>query len=78
VSGPAGTHPCPAGPCPRAVPNHLLMCGPHWHMVPRPIQRAVNAAYHNPAQGIGSVQLFNAQRAAINAVNKQLEGTTNA
>jgi hypothetical protein len=68
------THACPARRCPRVVPDHLLMCGVHWRMVPRPIQRAVNAAWHGGAP-IGSTELVNAQRAAIRAVNDLIERT---
>jgi hypothetical protein len=67
------THPCPAGPCPKDVPNERLMCPAHWRMVPRSIQRAVNSAYYAPTLGLGSLALLRAQEAAIRAVNKQLE-----
>jgi len=50
---------------------HLLMCGIHWRLVPRPLQRAVNSAYYGP--GLGSAALLAAQRAAIDAVNRRLE-----
>ena len=30
------THRCPAKRCTRQVPDHLLMCGQHWRMVPGP------------------------------------------
>jgi hypothetical protein len=62
------THPCPARRCPREVPEHLLMCGIHWRLVPRAFQRAVNAAYDS-GRGMGSPALQSAQRAAIRAVN---------
>jgi hypothetical protein len=68
---PEPTHLCPTRRCPRQVPDHLLMCGQHWRMVPGPIQRAVNAAYYGP--GLGSPALLQAQRSAIDAVNRQLE-----
>ena len=38
-------HTCHARGCDRAVPPELLMCGRHWRMVPRILQRAVWAAY---------------------------------
>ncbi len=74
VSHAETTHLCPARRCPRQVPDHLLMCGIHWRLVPPPIQRAVNAAYRGP-ESIGSPGLVAAQRAAIEAVNRRLEPT---
>jgi hypothetical protein len=73
MTRPEPTHPCPTRRCPREVPNHLLMCGIHWRLVPRPLQRAVNAAYYGA--GVGSPALLQAQRAAIAAVNRQVEDT---
>jgi hypothetical protein len=71
MTQPEPTHLCPARRCPRQVPMHLLMCGIHWRLVPRPLQRAVNSAYYGP--GLGSQALLAAQRAAIDAVNRRLE-----
>jgi hypothetical protein len=64
------THQCPAKGCTRTVPNHLLMCGPHWHMVPKPLQSDVWAAYYGA--GVGSIELLDAQSEAIYAVNQKL------
>jgi hypothetical protein len=66
------THPCPTRRCPREVPDHLLMCGIHWRLVPRPLQRAVYAAYQD-GRGVGTAPLLQAQKAAIQAVNDRLE-----
>jgi hypothetical protein len=71
---PEGTHRCPAKRCPRQVPDHLLMCGLHWRLVPGPIQRSVNRAYDHGA-GIYSTELMAAQAAAIRVVNQILERT---
>ena len=38
-------HTCHARGCDKPVPPEMLMCGPHWRLVPRVIQRAVWAAY---------------------------------
>lgn len=38
-------HTCHARGCGVPVKPELLMCGPHWRRVPRPIQRAVWAGY---------------------------------
>jgi hypothetical protein len=69
--GVAMTHACPATRCPREVPDHLLMCGIHWRMVPPPYARAVNVAYARGA-GLGTVALVRAQRAAIRVVNTRI------
>ena len=68
------THLCPTRRCPREVPDHLLMCGIHWRMVPRYLQRAVNTAYQGPAS-VGTPGLVAAQRRAIEAVNSQEDRT---
>ena len=38
-------HDCPARGCPQRVPVHMLMCRPHWFMVPRAERQAVWAAW---------------------------------
>lgn len=65
-------HWCPAIRCPHELPEHLLFCGRHWRMVPRPLQRAVLTAWAN-GRGKGSPALRNAQLAAIRAVNTIIE-----
>ena len=65
------THPCPIQRCPRSVPDHLLMCRPHWRLVPWDLGQAVNAAYSGPGS-VGTPALVQAQRAAIKAVNERL------
>jgi hypothetical protein len=69
-------HRCPAGDCPRRVDDKYLMCGPHWSMVPGPFREQVYAALAD--YGLGSAQLRAAHRAAIDAVNMQLEEPTDA
>jgi hypothetical protein len=71
------THLCPARLCPREVPDHLLMCGIHWRLVPPPMQRAVNTAYDRGA-GLGSDALYSAQMTAIRAVNNAIGATADA
>jgi hypothetical protein len=66
-----GVHQCPARRCPRTVPDHLLMCPLHWRLVPKPVQRAVNAAYDH-RRGLGTPALRAAQLAAIRAVDIRL------
>jgi len=65
------THTCPARGCRRNLPDHLLMCKPHWYQVPAHLRRAVWDAYQDGA-GVGNVELLNAQADAINAVNEKL------
>jgi hypothetical protein len=65
-------HPCPVRRCTREVPARLLMCAPHWRLVPRQVQRAVWDAYDGGA-GLGSGELLRAQAAAIKAVNEALQ-----
>lgn len=47
------SHRCPGPDCTAQVPDRMLACMPHWMQVPRPIQRAVYAAW-NRGKGIGS------------------------
>ena len=68
------THLCPARTCPRLVPDHLLMCGIHWRLVPAPTKRAVNTAYDH-GEGLGTPALTAAQDAAIRAVNRAIGQT---
>jgi hypothetical protein len=63
-------HPCPVRPCAAVVPARLLMCAPHWRMVPHPLQRAVWNAYDH-GLGVGSTELLHAQAAAIAAVRER-------
>jgi hypothetical protein len=62
------THPCPARRCGVELPDHLLMCPPHWGLVPRELQQAVYACYDHGA-GVGTLGLMRAQSAAIRAAN---------
>lgn len=38
-------HTCRAKCCTIQCPNHILMCKPHWSMVPKDIQREVYSAW---------------------------------
>lgn len=69
------THRCPVKRCHWQIPDHLLMCAPHWHMVPPALQAAVWATYNHGA-GIGTAELVEAQQDAIDAVNGKLANTT--
>lgn len=69
------THRCPVRACPKKMPDHLLMCPPHWRMVPPGLQAAVWATYQDGA-GIGTAELLEAQQDAIYAVNVKLGGAT--
>jgi len=65
------THRCPADGCDKQVGPLLLMCGWHWHMVPKHLQRAVYSAWDHGA-GAGTKAHAAACDAAIQAVNQKL------
>lgn len=69
------THQCPAEKCGRNLPDHMLMCRPHWYMVPSDLRAAVWATYRNGA-GVGTLPLWQAQRDAIEAVNGKIGATS--
>jgi hypothetical protein len=54
-----------------AVDDSKLLCRMCWSVVPKPLQRAVNAAYGRGA-GLGSKALVAAQRAATAAAERAL------
>jgi hypothetical protein len=62
------THACPGPECKRDnIPDEYLMCSTHWYQVPKPLQRAVWAAY-NKGAGVGSPALRAAQLAAVRSL----------
>jgi hypothetical protein len=66
-------HTCHALGCDKTVPPRLLMCGRHWAMVPKPLQRTVWATYQ-PGQEDSkdpSGAYLAAAKAAIAAVARQ-------
>ena len=65
------SHRCPAGSCPARVADHMLMCRPHWFMVPRILQNDVWTAWDNGA-GAGTDEHHAAIAAAVTAVNAKL------
>ena len=69
------SHECPRNGCTRNVSDQFLMCGADWRLVPKPLQRAVYAAYRS-GKGLGSPELAAAQDAAIRAVNGGTAGST--
>ena len=69
------SHTCPVQVCVLVVgDDDRLMCPTHWHMVPRPLQRAVWAAWKD-GEGFGTLALHAAQTAAISSVDATLQGT---
>lgn len=62
----ASRHDCPVRGCKATVPNDMLMCGPHWQLVPKTLQKEVWRAYKR-GKGAGSLELLSAQEAAIAA-----------
>lgn len=65
------THRCPAPPCQRQIDEDYLACRRHWHMVPRPVRRAVWIAW-DQGNGRGTA----AHSAAIAAAVRHLERMT--
>jgi uncharacterized protein (DUF736 family) len=63
-------HECPAIGCTRKLPRHLLMCAPHWRLVPRGLQAEVYAAWANYDEDM-ETYLAVRQR-AVDAVNAKL------
>lgn len=63
-------HLCHASGCQRVVPERLLMCGPHWRMVPRVLQARVWDAYRPGQERTKdpSPEYLEAAQAAIEAV----------
>lgn len=43
-------HRCSVPGCQADIPRHLLMCIPHWRMVPAPVQREVTTAWRSLQQ----------------------------
>lgn len=68
-------HRCPLPGCHVDVPQHFLMCGMHWRMVPARLRSAVWDAY-NAAHGHMTRDLSAAQLAAITAVREHLAERT--
>jgi hypothetical protein len=68
------SHRCPGRGCKATVDDRQLMCGRHWHMVPKPLQLAVYRAYSR-GRGLGTEALRHAQDAAIRSVNDKLAHT---
>ena len=63
-------HTCPRVGCRALVPDDQLACYPHWHQVPRPLQRAVYAAWNHGA-GRGSKAHNLAVKRAVEAMNRE-------
>lgn len=70
----AEAHTCHAEGCEKRVPPRLLMCGPHWRMVPYGLKLAVWASYEKGQEKLdGSAPLpseeyLEAAREAIESV----------
>lgn len=64
-------HACRAAGCATRVPPRMLMCRPHWAMVPPALKRAVLAAYRPGQERLDprpSPEYIAAHKAAVNAV----------
>jgi hypothetical protein len=71
VAAQKASHKCPAAGCPQAVSLSMLMCRPHWYMVPAPLRAAVWNAWAD-GLGAGTPAHWAAITAAITAVNRKL------
>ena len=65
------SHECPAKGCTKAVSDSMLMCRPHWYMVPKPLRNDVWGAWAN-GTGAGSAEHSEAILAAVDAVDRKL------
>jgi hypothetical protein len=65
------SHECPATGCAAAVSPSMLLCRPHWCMVPKPIRTAVWVTWADGA-GQGTLAHCQAIRAAVAVVNRKL------
>jgi hypothetical protein len=60
-------HKCPAPRCTVEVPDHMLMCRPHWYQVPVPLRTRVWATWRNGA-GKGWADHSHAMQDAIDSL----------
>lgn len=65
------THDCPAAACTRRLSPRMLMCRPHWFMVPKRLRDTVWLTWRN-GLGAGSPGHADAIAAAVEAVNANL------
>lgn len=64
-------HRCVAIGCTATIQRGMLMCRPHWHQVPKPLQLGVHRAWRSfrGCKSIESMHSYNAAvKAAIDAV----------
>lgn len=62
-----GKHDCPIDGCAERLPPRILMCKPHWKMLPRDLQQRVYATWEN-GLGIATDEYAEARSAATAAV----------
>lgn len=64
-----GTHPCVATGCKVTLPAHVLMCRPHWHLVPTDLRTRIFRLYR-PGQtaATASPEYLQALLEAVKAV----------
>lgn len=61
------THTCPIRGCDRQVPDHQLLCLPHWRQTPHHLQRELYDSWAR-GRGAGSPRHIAAMRACVRAV----------
>jgi hypothetical protein len=66
------SHPCAAPGCDKVVPGNVLMCYPHWRLVPGPLRRRVTVAWlhfeRDPYDAEARSAYNTARREAIDAL----------
>ncbi len=68
-------HQCPALECPIMIRDELLACGPHWKLVPEPLQDAVYKTWRKrvDTKKYRDIRAHQAAcRAAVSAMNRKM------
>jgi len=68
------THQCPIAGCPHKLPSHILMCRPHWSLVPVSVKRWVYTSWNGGAAQ-NMQDYLSARAEAIRSVNLLLAQT---
>lgn len=66
---PEHLHHCPVPGCPKRLPPHLLMCSPHWRLVPKDLQAVVYDAWHAKQHALRALD----PRALVTATEKHVD-----
>lgn len=66
------THKCPIDGCNVQLPQHILMCRPHWARVPSGLKRQIYATWNN---GNPVPAYLKVRAEAVQAVNERINPT---